>query len=257
MKELKLFENVEFGSIRSVLIDDVPYFVGKDVADVLGYSNGNRDIIRHVDDEDRLNTKTVSSFKLDIGQRGGWLINESGLYSLILSSHMPNARKFKRWVTTEVLPQIRQTGGYEISGAQSRINEQFTAQISALSEAVAKLTRCLTAEDNKDSMADKIIDKVAESAIILSRPRRRPRCKMDMFTAEQMYVYIDGLARDEIYPVIADRLAEHGIQVSVMGVCRYRQHIQFIRRISGGYEVLRDDRVILKVFPDRLESVLI
>ena len=253
MKELKLFENSEFGSIRSVLIDDVPYFVGKDVAEALGYSNGSRDINRHVDDEDK-NTVVIRD---GVGNPNKVIINESGLYSLILSSHLPNAKKFKRWVTTEVLPQIRQTGGYEISGAQSRINEQFTAQISALSEAVAKLTRCLTAEDNKDSMADKIIDKVAESAIILSRPRRRPRCKMDMFTAEQMYVYIDGLARDEIYPVIADRLAEHGIQVSVMGVCRYRQHIQFIRRISGGYEVLRDDRVILKVFPDRLESVLI
>ena len=108
MNELKVFENSEFGSIRTVNIDNEPYFVGKDVAQVLGYSNGSRDINRHVDAEDRLNYQN-GTFE---SPRGMTVINESGLYSLILSSKLPNAKRFKRWVTSEVLPSVRQTGAY-------------------------------------------------------------------------------------------------------------------------------------------------
>lgn len=104
-----IFKNPEFGQIRTVVIDSDAWFVGKDVALVLGYADVNKAIAMHVDDEDkRLNDKTSPSF----GQRGATLINESGLYSLILSSKLPNAKKFKRWVTSEVLPAIRKTGGY-------------------------------------------------------------------------------------------------------------------------------------------------
>ena len=113
--EIKVFNNEEFGSVRSMLIDEEPWFVGKDVAEILGYSNPNEAIQEHIDDEDKLNSKTLLSFEINLGQRGGWLINESGLYSLILSSKLPNAKKFKRWVTSEVLPTIRKTGGYSIT----------------------------------------------------------------------------------------------------------------------------------------------
>ena len=89
-------------------INGEPYFVGKDVAEILGYANTSKALIDHVDDEDKLNNETLSS----LGQRGGWLINESGLYSLILSSKLPTAKKFKRWVTSEILPAIRKTGSY-------------------------------------------------------------------------------------------------------------------------------------------------
>ena len=108
--EIKIFENEEFGSVRTMEINGEPYFVGKDVAEILGYANTSKALIDHVDDEDKLNNETLSS----LGQRGGWLINESGLYSLILSSKLPNAKKFKRWVTSEVLPAIRKTGSYSI-----------------------------------------------------------------------------------------------------------------------------------------------
>ena len=110
--ELKIFENAEFGSIRTVEIDGTPYFVGKDVAEVLGYKNPNEAINEHLDSEDKLNSKTLSSFEIELGQRGGWLINESGLYSLILSSKLPKAKEFKHWVTSEVLPSIRRHGMY-------------------------------------------------------------------------------------------------------------------------------------------------
>lgn len=109
---VQIFNNPEFGDVRVVMQDGEPWFVGKDVAKILGYANPNEALHYHVDNEDKLNSKTLSSFELNLGQRGGWLINESGLYSLILSSKLPSAKKFKRWVTSEVLPAIRKTGGY-------------------------------------------------------------------------------------------------------------------------------------------------
>ena len=110
MNELQVFNNDEFGSIRTVIIENEPWFVGKDVAKILGYTNPSKALSDHVDTEDKLNNETL----LSLGQRGGWLINESGLYSLILSSKLPSAKKFKRWVTSEVLPAIRKTGSYNL-----------------------------------------------------------------------------------------------------------------------------------------------
>lgn len=95
-------------AVRVVMRGAEPWFVGKDVCAVLGYTNASKALMDHVDDEDKLNNKSLSS----LGQRGGWLINESGVYSLILRSNLPDARRFKRWVTHEVLPSIRKTGGY-------------------------------------------------------------------------------------------------------------------------------------------------
>ena len=109
-----VFKNQEFGQIRSLMIEDEPWFVGKDVAEILGYANASKALADHVDDEDKLNNASLSS----LGQRGGWLINESGLYSLVLSSKLPDARKFKRWVTNEVLPAIRKTGSYSVNQNQ-------------------------------------------------------------------------------------------------------------------------------------------
>lgn len=98
------------GAALRTLTDEAgePWFVAKDVCDVLGYTNASKAINDHVDQEDKLNNESLSS----LGQRGGWLVNESGLYSLVLSSKLPTAKEFKRWVTHEVLPQIRKTGGY-------------------------------------------------------------------------------------------------------------------------------------------------
>lgn len=107
-KELQIFNNPEFGEIRTTVIDGEPWFVGKDVADILGYQNGSRDINRHVDEEDRQNYQN-GTFE---SPRGMTIINESGFYSLVLSSKLPTAKKFKRWVTSEVLPAIRKHGGY-------------------------------------------------------------------------------------------------------------------------------------------------
>ena len=110
MNELTIFENPEFGAIRTVKLDGEPWLVGKDVAEALGYTNPRKALIDHVDDEDKGVTKCYTPG----GDQDMTIINESGLYSLVLSSKLPTARKFRRWVTSEVLPSIRRTGGYNL-----------------------------------------------------------------------------------------------------------------------------------------------
>lgn len=114
MNEIKVFKNGEFGTLRGVEINGESWLVGKDVAERLGYERGSKAVVDHVDEEDRMmvDGETQSQFGIELGQRGGWLINESGLYSLVLGSKLPTAKKFKRWVTSEVLPAIRKHGGY-------------------------------------------------------------------------------------------------------------------------------------------------
>ena len=109
MQELKIFENTEFGTVRALEIEGAPWFVGKDVAEILGYSNPQKAIRDHVDEEDR----TVNE-SFTVNGTMATLINESGLYSLVLSSKLPAAKAFKRWVTSEVLPTIRRHGLYAI-----------------------------------------------------------------------------------------------------------------------------------------------
>ena len=108
MQELEIFKNEEFGEIRTLMIDCEPWFVGKDIADIIEYRNGSRDINRHIDEEDRRKSMIFDGNQ----NKETIIINESGLYSLILSSKLPNAKKFKRWITTDILPTIRKTGGY-------------------------------------------------------------------------------------------------------------------------------------------------
>ena len=116
MSNIEIFKNPKFGSVRSLEIDNEPWFVGKDIAEALGYSDTNKAVAMHVDDDDKkLNDKTSPSF----GQRGATIINESGLYSLVLSSKLPEAKEFKRWITHDVIPAIRRTGGYSLQIPQT------------------------------------------------------------------------------------------------------------------------------------------
>lgn len=108
MNEIQIFNNPTFGEVRTVAINDEPWFVGKDVAQALGYSDTAQAIRKHVDAED----KGVVEMTTPGGIQPTTAINESGLYSLILSSKLPSAKEFKRWVTSEVLPSIRKTGSY-------------------------------------------------------------------------------------------------------------------------------------------------
>ncbi len=121
--EIQIFNNPAFGSVRSIALEDEPYFVGRDVAEILGYKNPNEAIQEHVDEEDKFlrsergseMLKLFSSLKEmqnELGRQDNWFINESGIYSLVFTSKLPTAKKFKRWVTSEVLPAIRKHGAY-------------------------------------------------------------------------------------------------------------------------------------------------
>lgn len=157
MSELKVFENSEFGKVRTGMMGDTPYFVGKDVAEILGYADPNKAIAMHVDEEDKLNDKTA----LSLGQRGGWIINESGLYSLVLSSKLPSAKRFKKWVTSEVLPAIRKHGLYAVDDL---INDPDLA-IKALTALKEERERNKALKQDNDRMRPKEIfaDAVASS----------------------------------------------------------------------------------------------
>lgn len=110
MNELEIFKNEEFGEIRTVVIENEPWFVGKDIAEILGYANTRKAINDHVDEDDKTDGVTIRD---SIGrEQNPIVVNESGLYSLILSSKLPTAKKFKHWVTSEVLPTIRKHGAY-------------------------------------------------------------------------------------------------------------------------------------------------
>lgn len=116
MNEIMVFDSERFGRIRGIEIDGESWLVGKDVAERLGYERGTKAVVDHVDAEDRrmIDSGTQSQIGIELGQRGGWLINESGLYSLVLSSKLPEAKAFRHWVTHDVLPALRKTGEYKL-----------------------------------------------------------------------------------------------------------------------------------------------
>lgn len=120
MNELQIFQNDEFGSVRTLMVENEPWFVGKDVATALGYADPRATISKKVDTEDR----GVAKMETPSGAQDTTIINESGLYSLILSSKLPNAKKFKRWVTSEVLPAIRKSGSYALTQEESELQER-------------------------------------------------------------------------------------------------------------------------------------
>lgn len=148
MNNLKIFENKEFGEIRTVIKDGEPWFVGKDVTKILGYERPTKAILDHVDGED-LDAVPIQD---SIGRMQNTpVVNESGLYSLILSSKLPNAKKFKKWVTSEVLPSIRKNGGY-IAGQETMSDDELMA-------------RALQVAQNKILERDKQIETMKPKAI--------------------------------------------------------------------------------------------
>lgn len=158
MNDLQIFSNPEFGQVRTVEIDGQPWLVGKDVAVALGYKKPENALASHVDDEDKTTTLIQgdgSEYKSKMV-----IINESGLYSLILSSKMPKAKAFKRWVTSEVLPAIRKNGVYESVKAQQHIeqletsNARLNAAIQNVSHAKAQLAKVIALRDEFTQLKD-------------------------------------------------------------------------------------------------------
>lgn len=158
MHELKIFENEEFGRIRTTVIDDVPWFVGTEIAKILGYSKPHNALERHVDEDDSLKRGVIDS-------RGRTqetiLINESGLYSLVLSSKLPTAKKFKRWVTSEILPAIRKYGAY--------VTAPKLAEIIANPESLELLLKQLLAETQKNKELEQKLTELVPKGIYYDR----------------------------------------------------------------------------------------
>lgn len=161
MNELKIFNNPDFGELRTVEIDGETWFVGKDVAAALGYSNVKNAVPAHVDEEDKLSTRIEYA-----GQnREVTIINESGLYSLVLSSKLPTAKKFKRWVTSEVLPSIRKHGMYATTETVENMLADPDTAIRLLNEIKAEREKRAELEAEREANRPKVIfaDSVAAS----------------------------------------------------------------------------------------------
>lgn len=120
MNELQIFKNEEFGEVRTVTIDNEPWFVGKDVATALGYKDTSDALKKHVSEDDKKILKPGEMPTLKMSNYGAYIINESGLYALIFGSKLESAKRFKHWVTSEVLPVIRKTGGYQMQAPQGK-----------------------------------------------------------------------------------------------------------------------------------------
>lgn len=152
MNNIQLFNNPEFGQIRTITDNDGIYFVGKDVAQALGYSNQRDALARHVDDED----KGVVKRDTPGGVQDVTTINESGLYSLVLSSKLPSAKRFKRWVTSEVLPALRRQGGYMLTGANETPEQIMARALKIADEALKRKDAIIEEMKPKALFADAV-----------------------------------------------------------------------------------------------------
>ena len=145
MNNIQLFNSPEFGQIRTITDNDGVYFVGKDVAEILGYANTRDALNSHVDEEDKQVLTSQNTTLENIPNRGLTVINESGLYSLVLSSKLPSAKRFKRWVTSEVLPALRRQGGYMLANA-NETPEQIMARALKIADEALKRKDALIEE---------------------------------------------------------------------------------------------------------------
>ncbi|MFR4990965.1 MAG: BRO family protein [Turicibacter sp.] len=168
MEELQIFNNEEFGNVRILVIDNEPWFVGKDVAEALGYKNVRDSLARHIDSDDKRDGVVIHD---SMGrEQKPIIINESGLYSLILSSKLESAKKFKHWVTSEVLPTLRKTGSYakvptdprELLMLTIKAHEQTAQRVDVLEEKVSSLEKSTTI----DSSQQYTLEKIAKATVI-------------------------------------------------------------------------------------------
>ena len=162
--QIQVFENTEFGNIRTMEINGEPYFVGKDVAEALGYVKARNAIAKHVDDEDKKDAPIQGDLG---GTQSMTIINESGLYSLILSSKLDGAKRFKRWVTSEVLPSIRKTGKYSADSAAEdyKARELKIKEMNAQARLINAETRRLVILQKEKGLSQVAVDALTVKAM--------------------------------------------------------------------------------------------
>ncbi|HDD7111734.1 TPA: ORF6C domain-containing protein [Staphylococcus aureus] len=216
MQELQTF-NFEELPVRTLEVDGEPYFIGKDVADILGYANGRDALSKHVDSEDKLTSQIATS-----GQnRNVTIINESGLYSLIFSSKLENAKRFKRWVTSEVLPTLRKTGTYQKKPLTTSEQIQLIAQGNTeLDERVTKIEETYPIMHGEAKHIQRLVaQKVAEIV----------RNKFNGF-----YDQVSRKLFAEIYKSIKNIFDVPSYNCIPRG--RYQEAIKFVQRWQPSYE---------------------
>jgi anti-repressor protein len=150
-KEVQVYES-KFGKVRVVMIDGVPWFVGKDIAECLGYADTFGALKKHVDDEDKQNCQN-DSFE---SPRGLTVVNESGMYSLALFSKLPTAKPFRRWITSEVVPSIRKTGSYSVDSKPLSLEEQMAQGLIAANKLIAEKNKQIEVMKPKALFADAV-----------------------------------------------------------------------------------------------------
>lgn len=160
MNQLQIFKSEEFGEVRTVTIDNKPWFVGKDIAMALGYSNTRDAILKHVHDDDR----GVAKCDTPSGKQDMTVINESGLYALIFGSKLESAKRFKHWVTSEVLPSIRRSGSYQKSLTPEQMMRIQLEMIDDVSGRVTKLENTM----NIDYGQQRVLEKEVAAVVIES-----------------------------------------------------------------------------------------
>ena len=162
MSNLQIFENEEFGEIRTVTIDNEPWFVGKDVAEALGYLKARNAISAHVSDEDKKDAPIQGA---QGGTQNMTIINESGLYALIFGSKLESAKRFKRWVTSEVLPSIRKTGSYQRLMSPEEMMRVQLGMIDNIGDRVSKLENTMNIDYGQQRVIEREVAKVAIDAL--------------------------------------------------------------------------------------------
>lgn len=204
INELKIFEKEEFGQVRCIEIDNEPWFVGKDITNALGYEKGRNAIQKYVDEDDALKWGITDSLGRE---QETTIINESGLYSLIMSSKLPSAKQFKRWVTSEVLPELRKTGSYSVQNFAGLSPE--TIALMKATEALVMIEKKQNELEFKVDNTNQRIDSISDLIVLSPKNWRTESEKIIMMIAEARggTQYI-AVTRKEIYNAMDQRLGK-------------------------------------------------
>ena len=195
--QIQQFQNQHFGKLTVIEIDSEFFFIGKEVAELLGYKNGSRDVNRHVDEEDRCIFQNYQNGTFEnIPNRGVTIINESGLYSLILLSKLPSAKAFKHWVTKEVLPSVRKHGGY-LKNQEEQSNEEILASAVLVAQSVIReKEKAIEQLKPKADYYDQLVNQnLLTNFRNTAKELKVPQNKFIAFLLENKYLYRDKYER--------------------------------------------------------------
>lgn len=225
MENLQIFNSEEFGQVRTMVIDGEPWFVGKDVAEALGYERPTDTVRKRVDDEDR----GISKMETPSGKQEMTIINESGLYTLVLGSKLDSAKRFKRWVTSEVLPTIRKTGSYNKPMTEAEQIRLLAKGATELYERVDKVETKIETLENDMPLYGCEIEEVSQHV------RRKA---VSVLGGKDSEAYNDGSIRSLVFSDIYTQLKrEYGLVTSYKSI--KRKYLEDVHEFIDSYELPR------------------